>query len=76
MGFLSKKEKETFARKLASIKDLERSEQGASGGVRLSDAVKASEPMANSFNSLCDSFFPSVLAFFVDISQSSKPPLG
>ena len=63
----SKKEKKMFARELVSIENLERSEQGASGGIRLSDAIKASELMINLFDSLFDSFSPSVLAFFVDI---------
>ena len=76
MGVLNKKKKEMFARELASIKDLERSEQGASEDVGLSDAVEVSEPIVNSFNSLFDSFPPSVLAFFLDISQFSRPPLG
>ena len=47
-----------FARKLASIENLERLEQGASRGVELSDAIKVSEPMANLFDDLFDLFSP------------------
>ena len=70
------KKRKMFARELVSIEDLERSKQGAFGGVEPSDAVEASELMVNSFNGLFDSFFPLVLVSFVDISQSSGPPLG
>ena len=65
-----------FARELVSIEDLERLEQGASRGVELSDAVEASKLMINLFDGLFDSFSPSVLVSFVNISQSSGPPLG
>ena len=76
LGVLSEKKKKMFARELASIKNLERSEQGTSGGVRPSDAVKTSELIVNSFDGLFDSFSPLILAAFVDIPQSSGPPLG
>ena len=59
-----------FARELASIEDLEGSEQGASGG------VKALVLVANPFNDLFYSFFVSVSFFFVDIMQFSGPLLG
>ena len=59
-----------------SIENLEWSEQGASEGVRPSDAVTASELMVNPFNNLFDSFSPLVLTFFVNISQSPGPLLG
>ena len=70
------REKKIFARKLVSIKDLERSEQGASEDIGLSNTVKMFESMVNPFDGLFDSFSPSVLTSFVDISQSSGPPLG
>ena len=56
-----------FARELASIENLERSEQGVSGGVRSLNVIEAPELMANLFNSLFDSLSPLVLAFFVNI---------
>ena len=65
-----------FVRELASIEDLERSKQRVSGGVRPSDAVKASELMVNSFDGLFDLFSPLVLAFFIDIPQSFGLLLG
>ena len=65
-----------FARELASIEDLERSEQRASKGVGLSGTFKTSELMTNSFDSLYDSFSPLVLVFFIDNSQSFGPLLG
>ena len=65
-----------FARDLASIKNLERSKQGVSGGVRLSDAIKASELIVNLLNDLFDLFSSSILAFFINIPQSFGPPLG
>ena len=76
LGFLNKKEKKMFARELASIEDLERSEQEVPGGVGLSDVVKAPELMVNPFDNLLDLFSRSVLVSFVDSSKSSGPPLN
>ena len=76
LGFLSEKEKDMFVRKLAFIEDLERSKQGACGGIGPPDVVEAFESTANSFDGLFDLFSPSVLASFVDISQSFRPSLG
>ena len=74
LGVLNKKEKEMFARELAFIKDLEKSEQEASGGIRSSD--KAPGSMANPFDGLFYSLSPSVLPSFVDIPQSFGSSLG
>ena len=56
-----------FIKELAFIKDLKRSEKKASGGVKPLNIVKASESMANLFNSLFDFFSLLILAFFVNI---------
>ena len=76
LSFLGEKEKEMFTRELAPIEDLERSEQGEPRGIGLLDAFEAFEPIANPFDGLFDSFSPSVLAFFVNISQFFGPPMG
>ena len=76
LDVFSKKRKKMFARELASIKDLERLKQGASGSIGLSDAVEASESIVNSFNSLFDSFSPFVLSSFINFHQFSGLPLG
>ena len=76
LGVLSEKEKEIFAQELASIEDLERSEQRDPGGIEPLDTVEVLEPERVSFNSLFDFFSPLVLASFVNISQSFGPPLG
>ena len=56
-----------LTRELVSIENLEKLKQRMSRGIRLSDAVAVFEPMVNLFDSLFDSFFPSVLASFVNI---------
>ena len=65
-----------FARELVSTEDLERLEQGSAKGIRPSDTVKVPKSMINLFDGLFDLFSLLVLAFFVDIPQSSRPPLG
>ena len=76
LGILSEKKKKMFARKLASIENLERSKQGVFESVKPSNAFKVSESMANLFNSLFDLFSPSALAFFINIPQYSGLRLG
>ena len=75
LGILGNKEKEMFARELASIKDLEEQEQAAN-----KTTVAAEIPeltlMVDSFSGLFDSLSPLVLAAFANIPQSSKMPLG
>ena len=75
LGILGNKEKEMFARELASIEDLEEQEQAAN---KTTVAAEISEltSIVDPFNGLFDSLLPLVLAAFADIPQSSKMPLG
>ena len=75
LGILGNKEKEMFARKLASIKDLEEQEQ-ATKKTTVAAEIPESTSIIDSFSSLFDSLLPSVLAAFADIPQSSEMPLG
>ena len=75
LGILGNKEKEMFARELASIKDLEEQEQAANK-TTVAAAMPESTSMVDPFSGLFDSLLPSVLAAFDNIPQSSKMPLG
>ena len=56
-----------FARKLASIENLKRSEQEMFEGVRALNTIEKSKSITNSFDDLFNLFFPLALTFFVDI---------
>ena len=75
LEILGNKEKNMFARELASIKDLEEQERAAN---KIAVAAKIPEltSMVDPFSGLFDSLLPSVLAAFANIPQSSKMPLG
>ena len=75
LGILDNKEKEMFARELASIKDLEEQEQAAN---KTTVAAEISEltSIVDPFSGLFDSLLPLVLAAFANILQSSEMPLG
>ena len=75
LGILDNKEKEMFARKLASIKDLEEQEQAANK-TTVAAEIPESTSMIDLFSGLFDSLSPLVLAAFANIPQSSKMPLG
>ena len=75
LRILDKKEKEMFARELASIKDLEEQERAANK-TTVAAEMPESTSMVDSFSGLFDLLLPSVLAAFADIPQSSKMPLG
>ena len=75
LGILGNKEKEMFARELASIKDLEKQEQAANKSTVAAE-IPESTSMVDPFSGLFDSLLPSVLAAFANIPQSSKMPLG
>ena len=75
LGILGNKEKEMFARELASIKDLEEQERAAN---RTTIAVEMPEltSIVDPYDGLFDLLLPSVLAAFANIPQSFKMPLG
>ena len=75
LGILGNKEKEMFARELASIKDLEEQEQAANK-TTVAAEIPESTLMVDPFSGLFDSLLPSVLAAFANIPQSSKMPRG
>ena len=75
LGILGNKEKEMFARELASIKDLEEQEQAANK-TTVAAEMPESTSMVDSFSGLFDLLLPSVLAVFANIPQSSEMPLG
>ena len=75
LGILGNKEKEMFARELASIKDLEEQEQAANK-TTVAAEMPESTSMVDLFSGLFDLLSPSVLAVFADIPQSSEMPLG
>ena len=75
LGILGNKEKEMFARKLASIKDLKEQEQVANK-TTVAAEIPESTSMVDPFSGLFDLLLPSVLAAFANIPQSSKMPLG
>ena len=75
LGILGNKEKEMFARELASIKDLEEQEQTANKTTVAAEIPELTS-MVDSFSGLFDLLLPSVLAAFADIPQSFKMPLG
>ena len=75
LGILGNKEKEMFARELASIEDLKEQEQAANK-TTVAAEIPESTSMVDPFSGLFDLFLPLVLAAFADIPQSSKMPLG
>ena len=75
LGILGNKEKEMFARELASIEDLKEQEQAASK-TTVAPEIPESTSMIDPFSGLFDSLSPSVLAAFANIPQSSEMPLG
>ena len=75
LGILGNKEKEMFARELASIKDLEEQEQAANK-TTVAAEMPESTSMVDLFSGLFDLLLPLVLAAFANIPQSSKMPLG
>ena len=75
LGILGNKEKEMFARELASIEDLKEQEQAANKKTVAAE-IPESTSMVDPFNGLFDSLSPLILAAFADIPQSSKMPLG
>ena len=72
---LGNKEKEMFARELASIEDLEKQEQAANKTTIAAEMLESTS-MVDLFSGLFDLLLPSVLAAFANIPQSSKMPLG
>ena len=74
LGILGNKEKEMFARELASIKDLEEQERAANKTTIAAEISKLTS-MVDPFSNLFDLLLPSVLAAFANIPQSSKMPL-
>ena len=75
LGILDNKEKEMFARELASIKDLKEQEQAANKTTVAAEIPELTS-MVDPFSGLFDLLLSSVLAAFVDIPQSSKMRLG
>ena len=75
LGILGNKEKEMFARELASIKDLEEQEQAANK-TTIAAEVPESTSIVDPFSGLFDLLLLLVLAAFANIPQSSKMPLG
>ena len=75
LGILGNKEKEMFARELASIEDLEEQEQAANKSTVAAE-MPESTSMVDPFSGLFNSLSPLVLAAFADILQSSKMSLG
>ena len=75
LRILGNKEKEMFARELASIKDLEEQKQAANTTTVAAEILESTS-MVDPFSGLFDSLLLSVLAAFADIPQSSKMPLG
>ena len=75
LEILGNKEKNMFARELASIKDLEEQERAANK-IAVAAEIPELTSMVDPFSGLFDSLLPSVLAAFADIPQSSKMPLG
>ena len=75
LGILGNKEKEMFARELASIKDLEEHEQAANK-TTIAAEMPESTSMVDSFSGLFDLLLPLVLAAFANIPQFFKMPLG
>ena len=75
LGILGNKEKEMFARVLASIKDLEEQEQAANK-TTVAAKIPQLTSMVDPFSGLFDLLSPSVLAAFTNIPQSSEMPLG
>ena len=71
LGILGNKEKKMFARKLASIKDLQEQERAAK---KTTVAAKMPEltSIIDPFSGLFDLLLPLVLAAFANIPQSSK----
>ena len=64
-----------FARKLASIKDLEKQEQAANKTTVVAEIPELTS-IVDPFSGLFDLLLPLVLAAFANIPQSSKMPLG
>ena len=75
LGILGNKEKEMFARELASIKNLEEQEQAANK-TTVAAEMPESTAIVDPFSGLFDLLLPSVLAAFADILQSSNMFLG
>ena len=75
LGILGNKEKEIFARELASIEDLKEQEQAANK-TTVAAEISESISMVDPFSGLFDLLLPLVLAAFADIPQSSEKPLG
>ena len=75
LGILGNKEKEMFARELASIENLEEQEQAANKKTVAAE-MPESTSMVDPFSGLFNLLSPSVLAAFANIPQSSKMPLG
>ena len=74
LGILGNKEKEMFARELASIEDLEEQEQTANK-TTVAAEMPESTSMVNPFSGLFDLLLPLVLAAFANIPQFFKMPL-
>ena len=74
LGILGNKEKEMFARELASIKDLKEQERAANKTTIAAEISKLTS-IVHPFSDLFDLLLPSVLAAFADIPQFSKLPL-
>ena len=75
LGILGNKEKETFARELASIKDLEEQEQAAIKTTVVAEIPELTS-MVDPFSGLFDLLSPLVLAAFANIPQSSEMPVS
>ena len=75
LRILGNKEREMFARELASIEDLEEQEQAANKKTEAAEILELTS-MVDPFSGLFDSLLPLVLAAFANIPQSSEMPLG
>ena len=75
LGILGNKEKEMFARELASIEDLEKQEQAANKTTVAAEIPELTS-MVDPFSGLFDLLSLLVLAAFANLPQSSEMPLG
>ena len=75
LGILGNKEKEMFARELASIEDLKEQEQAANKPTVAAEIPELTS-IVDSFSGLFDLLLPLVLAAFANIPQSSEMSLG
>ena len=75
LEILGNKEKEMFARELASIEDLEEQKRAANKTTIAAEMLESTS-MVDPFSGLFDLLLVLVLAAFANIPQSSKMPQG